>query len=819
MNILQKYSDSNIRLIIVIVSIYCAIISGIPLFKAAVTNKLIMDDTIKNDSLIIINVISNGIGEKAGVKQGDKLIAVNNQEIRTRNEYTEYLNTFEPGTEVIYTIKRNNLILSLPITPYRYFHLLFFVFSMLGYGFLINGFFVGISKPKENTSIIFFILSASASMAFLLYGGVHYYITPFSFLHYNYIIANVFLYPLFFHFFTIFPLKVEMKFRKLKIISIYLYAILINIIAYFDVFEKYYEPYPFIPYLISYLPLVFFLLGLKYFIASYRKISDPKQKKRLKIILYGIIFCFLGLFYYFGVFVPFLSTGNLNYIYRLPVLLILGIPAAFGYSIYKYKILDTEFIVKRSVVFALITAFTVGAYLVLVTIIDNIIASYELRNKQFITIAAIILIVFTFSYINKLAKTFVDKRFYKERYNYRQALLKFSNELPLFGDFNLMFKSLKNLLKETIGTNKLMLWIKNEKYSVINGINFNKTESSILNNLFYSEVPFIELYEQNNLNLSLPDDQMNYLRENNIVLAIPLVINGIMEGALAFGMKGNGKSYNDEDLDLLMTIASQTSVFIENLRLINEEVEKNKIEEELKIARDMQTRLLPGTEFNLENLIVSCASIPARIIGGDFYDIIDIGNGKILFIVADVSGKGIPAALYMAKVQALFRFASGIFKTPREILLEVNKEVYNNFDKSSFVTACLGLFDTINRTVTISRAGHNPALYSDNGEVKILKSKGIGIGLDRHNIFSENLEEKIIELKKESVFLFYTDGLNESMNIHREEYGDDRLKNLFEKHRNKKPNEIKNIIIEEIKRFSGDAEQNDDITLLIVKSY
>jgi len=285
------------------------------------------------------------------------------------------------------------------------------------------------------------------------------------------------------------------------------------------------------------------------------------------------------------------------------------------------------------------------------------------------------------------------------------------------------------------------------------------------------------------------------------------------------GSKPENTPYSDEDSDLLKTICSNISIAIENSRLREEEYKKNLIEEELKIAKNIQEGLLPVNSFRFDNIEISCLSKPARIIGGDFYDVIQIDEENILVVIADVSGKGLPAALYMAKVQALIRFASKIFTSPRDIMIEVNKQVFDRFEKRSFVTVSLGLFNLNSRKVKFIRAGHNPAIFARNGSIELLNTRGIGLGLDKDELFKNSLDEYEIEFGKGNLLFFYTDGLNEAMNKEREEFGMERLINILKQHKKMTPSELSSILINEVDAFSENAEQHDDITLVVVKTY
>lgn len=827
MRFLSKYSDTTLRFFIVLITLYCLVAGGIPVFYSLFTNKLTIDDSIKIQATLdskpviqIQQVYKNGAADKAGLMSGDIILAVNGTEVPSLPDFQNVLSGIPKGSTATYYIIRDGVPMNIIVNVHRYFHLIFYIFVLLGFGFLLNGFFVGISKPKELSSEIFFLLSAAASQGFLIYGGVWYYIGKIDYLMTSYFAASIFIYPLIFHFFSVYPLYYDFRKRKLKIFSVYALALLINAPAFFQTIYIHLSDMRLIDMLFTYFPLLFILASLILFLKSYIKIKEPGEKKPLRILLVGVTIGFFGLFYYYVIFPSLMGKFDMNPVLRLPILLVLAIPIAFGWSIYKYKILDTEFFVKRGLVFGMVTAVTIAGYMILITMIDNLFESYNLKNKQLITVIIIILVIFSFSYITKLIKVFVDKKFYKSRYNYRKSLLDFSNELPLLNSIDEVCTKLSVMLEKNMGVKNVSLLLSDNRYRA-----HSPEENDSIRNLVFLKLIFKNGFEPQYIQeqflreLSVPKEQIDRIKAGNFVIAFPVAVKNELAGALLMGTKPENTPYSEEDVDLLKTVCSNISIALENSRLRIEEYKKNLIEEELKIAKSIQEGLLPVTSFKFDNLEISCLSKPARIIGGDFYDVIKVEEDKILVVIADVSGKGLPAALYMAKVQALIRFAAKIFKNPRDIIVEVNKQVYERFEKKSFVTVSLGLFDLKTNKVRFIRAGHNPAIHARNGSIELLNTRGIGLGLDRDELFKNSLDEHEIEFGRDNLLFFYTDGLNEAMNREREEFGMERLINIIKQHKKMTPSELSSNLINEVISFSEDAEQHDDITLVVVKTY
>ena len=786
-----------------------------------------VNGTPLKEGLYIDQIIPGGVSDKAGLKNGDILIAIDGIKFKDWKEAQDILNTFDEDTPVNYTIIRDGSIMNFQLYAYKLFNILYLIFCLLGTGFLLIGHMVGYSKPKELTSQLFFFLGCSASLGFSSV-GINYPLNLNGIFTFNVIVGQIFFYPLIVHFFMTYPLKIDKPYRKKLLIG--LYSGIILFVLYRVLFTKRSMELE----LISILGIIFascyILTGIWFFISSYRKIKDENQKKPLKIILYGFVLATLGVLYSYIIPIIINKPNFLvNPWYYSPIALVLALPLSFGFSIIKYRILDTEFIIKKGLVFGIITAFIVAMYLLLVLMLDSFLSQIMPENKQLLTISLIVIVTFSFDFVNKKAKEFVDKQFYRERYNYRKSLLLFSEELPYHDNMRKVIESLGNSVRETMGIDKLTVWFSDlDYYKILQGeFELSKGNEKVIHKGEKFDEAFTMLFKNskepkllNEIHLQemiLSEEHREIIKNENFMLSIPIFIKNNLIGAMNFGQKPSGKAYSDEDIDLLKTLASQAAISFENSRLQQEKISKQKIEEELQIARKIQMGLLPQKINSIDGIEISGFYNPATLIGGDFYDVIKLNEDKLLVIVADVSGKGIPAALYMSKVQAMIQFASKIFQSPKEILIEVNKLIHQKIDKKSFITSVIALFDLKKMTVKICRAGHNPVIYSVNGRFQLLKNKGMGLGLESDKYFEKHLEETEIDITSDNMFVFYSDGLTEAMNKKREEFGTDKVLNIINENRKNPCNVIQSELISSVNDFRGEAEQNDDITLVIAK--
>ncbi len=189
-------------------------------------------------------------------------------------------------------------------------------------------------------------------------------------------------------------------------------------------------------------------------------------------------------------------------------------------------------------------------------------------------------------------------------------------------------------------------------------------------------------------------------------------------------------------------------------------------------------------------------------------------------IVGDVSGKGTSAALYLFKIQGILRSLYAFGLTPRELFIRANQLLYRDLEKKSFVTAIGGFFETNKHRLILARAGHLPLFYyqSMGKKVEKITPKGLGLGLDKQDIFSAEIEEKTIKYNKGDVFVFITDGIVEALSVDGREFGEENLIKVLEHNYSENAKNIRDKIISEVNRFSANTLQHDDQTVVVVKA-
>jgi len=274
-------------------------------------------------------------------------------------------------------------------------------------------------------------------------------------------------------------------------------------------------------------------------------------------------------------------------------------------------------------------------------------------------------------------------------------------------------------------------------------------------------------------------------------------------------------NFNELDKLLLDAIARQVEASIENQFLNSQAIEKEKMEQELNVAASIQQRILPTTLPKIEGFDLAGINIPSKEVGGDYYNCIDLGNGKFALIIADVAGKGIGAALLVSTLDAsLYSYLQ--FDIPlTEMADRLNKLIYKSSPADKYITFFITILDSKTGELDIVNAGHNPIfLLRTNGTLEKLDAGGVGLGMFDFGIPFAG--QKSIMNSGDQLF-FYTDGIPEAMNEKEEEYSDEKMINFFTDNSNAPSKEFIDSLVKDVKGYSGTAPQSDDITVMILK--
>jgi sigma-B regulation protein RsbU (phosphoserine phosphatase) len=289
-------------------------------------------------------------------------------------------------------------------------------------------------------------------------------------------------------------------------------------------------------------------------------------------------------------------------------------------------------------------------------------------------------------------------------------------------------------------------------------------------------------------------------------------------GALCVTRKKGKPIFTAGDLKLAGVMASQAAIAIENAllhrRRLEEEQAMIRIQEELRLARSIQQNLLPRVHPSVAGYDISGITLPAQSVGGDYYDLIQAGGSRLAICVGDVSGKGMPAALLMAHLQAAIRGQTLMSATPAECLMRSNKLLFESTDSDRFATCFYGILDPRENSLRFSNAGHDRPLYIADRKVPAsLSSAGLVLGI----MDGVEYEEMTITFSPGDTFILYSDGIIDAADSEDRAFGLDRFIDCVQEHRRSSAREVVATVLEEVQKHAGGAPQTDDMTLVAVK--
>ena len=274
-------------------------------------------------------------------------------------------------------------------------------------------------------------------------------------------------------------------------------------------------------------------------------------------------------------------------------------------------------------------------------------------------------------------------------------------------------------------------------------------------------------------------------------------------------------AYSNDDLEVLLLLASQVAIIIEKVMLHEQLIEKQRLEAQLEVARQVQLELLPARDPQLDGFDISAYNFPTEEVSGDYYDWVRIYDDQIGIVIADVSGKGVPAALLMAFLRASLRAATHIGYAPHISMSKVNYLLWESIERNQFVTGFYGILDATNRTLAYSNAGHNPPiLMKIDGTARFEERGGVPLGMFRDTRYYEYFET----IEPGQVFVLYTDGVTEAMNSADEEYGRDRLVEAVRQSRDLTAHEMIDFIHRDVTAWTEGRGAHDDVTFFIIKA-
>lgn len=798
--------------------------------------------SLKNEFLVflpshvlVIDVIAGGASDRAGMKIGDLILRINEQEFKSAIEADRILRLGQIGKSLKYEILRNNRFVELNVELAKFgIPISVLIFCLGGVLWMCTGGFIIISRPNILAARLlgFSFLFVGFFMTVLIVRR-DFDATPFIIIR-NVIMNGGFVFGVIamFHSSHYFPLeRTDLNNKKWIIPGYYITGIAAAILSL--IFN-------------SPIPLSVVLMYGLYVILRYRKGVSSEYKRLNRVIKWAslivtVLSVVLTLSTIF--FTTFLQAN----VIAVVGILLTSIPLAYLFTIGRYRLLDMNFRVRRNIQYSIVTIlwgiiifyFLTWSFFKLplldlpqaniiftgtaIEINDTPAMSFQRDSSERIMLMVLaISLTFIILRVRKYGQHLIDKKYYRQQYDYRHASLELGEILATTLTMEDLAHGLVRKLSELMKLKRVgVLFFREERCcSCVSAYGFDgKVWEEFCTNHERELIASIRQFNNEFRIDYLPIVLKDKFHHEGFHHGIPIRSKEKLIGVLLVGEKQSETTFRQEDLAFLSTTAKQASVAIENSFLYEELAEKERMKHELQIARRIQLDSLPQTTPKIRGLEISGISIPAMEVGGDFFDYLSNGNGELTIVIGDVSGKGTSAALYMSKVQGILRSLHGFDLSPKKLFQRTNTLLCQDLEKRSFVTLLGVEFNPKKRTAIVSRAGHLP-LWHYQRKTKIVNKilpRGLGLGLNDASIFTAEMKEKKIQYNNGDIFLFATDGVTEAHNAGTD-FGEERLQDILINCSDRSAKEIQTCIIKEIAAFVGDQEQHDDQSVVIVKA-
>jgi len=795
----------------------------------------------KDSTAIFFDVVKvEGVTWKAGIRNGDQLIAIDGKVLGSTYQAQNILNRFDSGKYAEYKYKRNNEVFTTKVYVKKLIQFGNLASTLSALFWMLIGFIVLTAKPDGRAHRLFYfigVLAVLSSLSALVppHGDFDKFYNDIGLLAIligvSWVVAVCFIPFVINYFFWNFPNPFKFAQRKLVKRLVFIIPVLLSVSLVIIAALSFTQSikvnlfFKIIPS-IGYFQIGANITALIALIVQYRRLGSKEQKKPIFLILVAFIFA-LAISLYTAKIAPALADTIFNSPeYYMPIVLVALVPLIFAYSVFKYQLMDVSVVVKNTIIYGSATLSVAVIYFFVIYVAGQTISTaLGVENQGIVAGVFFIIFALVFQSSKDRFQDFLTKRFYPEQFAYQRVLIKFSNDVSTVVGLDNILDLMQKTFVEALNITRFGILIRSDHSSelkLVRETGLSEEECVITqSNLgrFIKEKNLINqlpVVEQNDFHRVLPEKAEKLISEE-IFTIIPMVIKSKVIGLILFGLKHSGSQFAGKDLELLWAAANQSAVSIENARLYKSEVEKQKIERDLDLARKIQQGLLPQCIPNINGLDICGEMIPAMQVGGDYFDLITLSDKKLFVVVGDVSGKGLSASLYMTKLQTMIQLSCFDDKSPKEVLIDINRRMYQELDKSWFVTMTLALFDLENNTLRFCRAGHMPVLVTSNGTVQQYRTQGLGVGLEKGVVFDSSLVEEEIKLKQGQIFAFFTDGVTEAMNENNELFGEENLNAILSNKTGVRSADIVNEIWSSIKTFRGSAEVNDDMTMVVVK--
>ncbi|MGA1844860.1 MAG: SpoIIE family protein phosphatase [bacterium] len=767
-------------------------------------------------------------GYKAGFRIGDKIVEVNGEPVESLESLRSNIDRTIGATNR-FTILRDEEkhVIPITITPFGMRN----VFLICGIPFFIAiliiaiGAFIFFTTPVDEKpwSFSFFCLCAGLVLLFFNHGPIR----P-AWLQIFELVGFCFLPATILHMISSFPLEID-EGKKKSVFRFFPYVPSVGLFLALSTFSlegsAIYMRVSVIVYLLVSIMAFIGVLFYRYVKARFRL-----AKLKIRVVLLG---------FFIGVLLPLIEPVlNIFFnIYLIPNIDLATLPFMtffplfIGYAIAKHDLFEIDVFIKRTTGYILTTASIIGIYFLFICTTNQFLGEL-FHNQQIITLFFILLVVLFFNPLHNRIQMVVDRLFYRKKYDYTEPVKRLLNELTFVFEIDTIIEKLLQILTDIMFIENIIIFFHHASEDVYRPYTYKKNRipdekrliipaaSPLVTHLVKEkrEIGRDSVYENREL-VSARKEILDLFDLFHAELIFPFFTHEKMHGFISLGKIKSGRQYNISDIETLRIIANQAAMALENNDLFQDKIEKQKLEEELKIAGEIQRRMLPEVLPHTRYFYLYPKITPAIEIGGDFYDFFELPSdeGKELgIVIGDVSGHGIPGALLMSAAHTICQTQALNFKDVGQVMVESNKLLVRETKKRSFVGLIYArLFP--DKRITIANAGLPSPLYynSRTKTVSFIENEGgrfpLGIADD------PSYDPLTLTMEHGDIILFYTDGVVEIPNKKNEFFSFQRLRDTLERFAHLEPEEIYTNILSELKRFAGNRRFEDDMTLIFLK--
>ncbi len=810
-------------------------------------------------TLEVLDTLPLDTGIPTPLRRGDQIIGIGSSITPTPQQAAAQLRRFRPGQTVPYLISRGGYqsIIQVPLGSTRVDLRDYAVNVVLALIYLIIGFAVYLRSDNDRPANLFFTMCLLFSIYFTTnLQQVSYFLGALITQNIG-AFARFMLPAIFLHFFLVFPSKKETLTRHPFLSPlIYVLPLMFDIRYTLDQFLG--SAGAQITSAVWVVLGIYYVLGLAALLHGYLSYRDPMMRERVRILTYGTMLAVI----------PFLifkiGLEELSYqadLARLGAIPLAAIPISFGYCVARYQILHIDLLVKRNLAYGVLTGVSWLGYFGAAWWSGSRLLSLVPEGSPLIAAGTMLVVAAVLWPLRLAVQGLWNRRFYHARDNMTGVIEDISREIPQLIQKDALLRRVGARLSEALGLPSIAFYLPCRPrvegefdlggliqeplpmpHPAQRGVELSPDPSfSPRGHTTYpqhlalpalsrslseggeplwidpSSVEIIDEHEpitREQAELKQRHTEQRHLVDHAIQLLIPMLTGNRLVGILALPVRP-GLDYEVHELQLLTIVAGQVALQTENSRLYEEEVAKQKIEEELTMARRIQARLLPATIPSFNGIEIHAINISSKQVSGDYYDLIEREDGKLALVIADVSGKGMPASILASNLQAAVRAQCDIYDSPAIILDRINRQIYASTDPQHFATLFLAIFDPDQRNLIYSSGGHNaPVLVHNDGTFRELDKGGLPLGAFDFGSY----EEETIHLRDGDLLFMYTDGLTETKGPDGDEdFGENRLNNLLLARSRNQVTELISSITDDLVAFSGRREHDDDITMIALK--